>query len=375
MTKHASYPLPASSLRYDLVSLLQRMIRLPRAPRASKLSSLRWPTGERMFTFCIQRVSTPPSHLLLTPRLTATPFPVPNRRSRRRLWTFRNRLNDTIRVEPRDFGKDPVVAIREEIQRRYANKVRSQFQQSGDLLSRSIKMGRLRKLAIVLPEVGLVISLLDILEATEGAVLYGDGCYYYRTEFRLIVFRPFVGEAFLARVSSQSEEGIKVTVGFFDDILIPPHFLPLDSAFDPSRRAYFFVPAPEDENGQPAPNRIVPTSEDLRSMPSDDKLYIERKDWLRIRCEQELWHDVSPTNGKSSASAPPTNTGVGVGPGSGQGGAGAGGADPNVSGTQAVERGRSPYSLICSIREQGLGVLEWWDQDDDEEEGEDQAMA
>ncbi|SCV68036.1 BQ2448_157 [Microbotryum intermedium] len=283
---------------------------------------------------------------------------------------------DTIRVEPRDFGKDPVVAIREEIQRRYANKV--------------------------LPEVGLVISLLDILDATEGAVLYGDGCYYYRcrsfrfatcslkepnvalivalhlppAEFRLIVFRPFVGEAFLARVSSQSEEGIKVTVGFFDDILIPPHFLPLDSAFDPSRRAYFFVPAIEDEQGQIDPNRVVPTSEDLRSLHSDDKLYIERKDWLRIRCEQELWHDVSPTNGKSNASAPPTTLGVGAatGPGGLVNGSGAGGADPTAAGTLAVERGRSPYSLICSIREQGLGVLEWWDQDD-EEEGEDQAKA
>lgn len=33
-------------------------------------------------------------------------------------------LQDTIKVEPKDFGKDPVDAIKEEIHRRYANKVK-----------------------------------------------------------------------------------------------------------------------------------------------------------------------------------------------------------------------------------------------------------
>lgn len=33
----------------------------------------------------------------------------------------------------------------------------------------------------VIPNVGLCISLLDILSTTEGAVMYGDGCLYYRS--------------------------------------------------------------------------------------------------------------------------------------------------------------------------------------------------
>lgn len=67
-------------------------------------------------------------------------------------------------------------------------------------------------------------------------------------EFRLIVFRPYIGEAILGKVKSQSQEGIvgaslsfpvlraleralmhcasAVTVGFFDDIVIPPSLLP-----------------------------------------------------------------------------------------------------------------------------------------------------
>lgn len=67
-------------------------------------------------------------------------------------------------------------------------------------------------------------------------------------EFRLIIFRPYIGEALVGKVKSQSPEGIvgasarrwmqrwnvpqltidasAVSVGFFDDILVPPNLLP-----------------------------------------------------------------------------------------------------------------------------------------------------
>ncbi|GAA5871221.1 hypothetical protein JCM5296_007404 [Sporobolomyces johnsonii] len=227
---------------------------------------------------------------------------------------------DTIRVEARDFAKDPVDAIREEIHRRYANKV--------------------------IPGVGLCISLLDILSASEGAVLYGDGCFYYQTEFRLIVFRPYIGEAILAKVKSQSPEGIVVTVGFFDDILIPPTLLPDHCAFDQNRRAFFWIPQDADD---PSPTR--PTAADLLELDDEQKLYVERKGWLRVRVEEEHWDDTSPTSGKA---APPPAAG------SEQTGAQ---AQPAVQGN-----GKAPYSLICSMAEDGTGSLDWWAED--EEEGE-----
>ena len=73
--------------------------------------------------------------------------------------------------------------------------------------------------------------------------------------FRLIVFRPFASEVLIAKVKSSSSEGIRrtlciewlnlafsftnstfiihlyiVTLGFFDDLIIPPSFLPVPSA-------------------------------------------------------------------------------------------------------------------------------------------------
>jgi DNA-directed RNA polymerase III subunit RPC8 len=73
---------------------------------------------------------------------------------------------------------------------------------------------------------------MDILSTTEGAVLFGDGCFYYKSMsfrfnptvnegdrlmridrrylavFRLIMFRPFIGEAFLGKVVSSSPSGL-----------------------------------------------------------------------------------------------------------------------------------------------------------------------
>ncbi|GAA5828041.1 hypothetical protein JCM11251_005704 [Rhodosporidiobolus azoricus] len=229
---------------------------------------------------------------------------------------------DTIRVEARDFSKDPVDAIREEIHRRYANRV--------------------------IPNVGLCISLLDILSTSEGAVMYGDGCYYYRTEFRLIVFRPYIGEAILARVKSQSPEGIVVTVGFFDDILIPPTLLPDYSTFDHDRRSFFWLPA------SPSETLTRPTVKELLSAPEEEKLFIQRKDWLRIRVEEEHWDDTSPTSGKVKVPSAPAP--------------GAPGAQEQAPVKEETRtNGRPPYSLVCSMAEDGTGVLDWWAEDDDEE--------
>ncbi|GAA6059858.1 hypothetical protein JCM10212_007063 [Sporobolomyces blumeae] len=268
---------------------------------------------------------------------------------------------DTIKVEPRDFSKDPAQAIQEEIHRRYANKV--------------------------IPGVGLCISLLDILECTEGAVLYGDGNFYYQTEFRLVMFRPYIGEAIVGKVKSQSPEGIVVSLGFFDDILVPPSLLPDQCAFDQSRRSFFWLPVDSDDLDAP---RL--SSAELLHKADDEKLFVSKKDWVRIRVEEERFDDSGP----SSANAKLGGVGGGgVGGGGGGGGAaggmgkdggtaGGGGGPGGVAGNTAGGAGgpqggegeghkgahdarglaKSPYSLICSMTEDGTGCLDWWAEDE-----------
>ncbi|RHZ72826.1 hypothetical protein Glove_238g6 [Diversispora epigaea] len=104
-------------------------------------------------------------------------------------------LRDTIHIQPYDFHKSKYEALTDEINRIYANKV--------------------------IQEIGLCICLFDILSASEEVVHYGNGASYANVTFRLVVFRPFIGEILEGTVSSNTAEGVKVTLGYFDDILIP----------------------------------------------------------------------------------------------------------------------------------------------------------
>ncbi|KAG1468857.1 hypothetical protein G6F56_003596 [Rhizopus delemar] len=104
-------------------------------------------------------------------------------------------LEDTVQIVPNDFKKDNLNAVTDVLNEKYANKV--------------------------VQEVGHCICVHDILEASEGVILYLDGCSYVKVRFRLVVFRPFVGEILVGKIKSCSSAGVVVTVGFFDDILIP----------------------------------------------------------------------------------------------------------------------------------------------------------
>lgn len=53
-----------------------------------------------------------------------------------------------------------------------------------------------------------------------------------QVKFRLVVFKPFVGEVIVARLKSCSREGLHLSLGFFDDILIPEHLLQEPSFYE-----------------------------------------------------------------------------------------------------------------------------------------------
>lgn len=92
----------------------------------------------------------------------------------------------------------------------------------------------------VLHKVGLCISVYDILSVGDGALKYGDGCVYIKSslpplhfklyingiaEFRMMVFRPFVGEVLTGRIMAATHTGIRISLEFFDDIFIPAHLI------------------------------------------------------------------------------------------------------------------------------------------------------
>ncbi|XP_056160034.1 uncharacterized protein LOC115677520 isoform X2 [Syzygium oleosum] len=85
----------------------------------------------------------------------------------------------------------------------------------------------------VIANLGLCISLYDIRRIDGGFIFPGDGAPTYTVECRLIVFRPFIGEIIDAKLKEFDKDGLRLSMGFFDDIYIPFHLLPYPSRFEP----------------------------------------------------------------------------------------------------------------------------------------------
>lgn len=109
------------------------------------------------------------------------------------------KLADTIELDPATFGMSHQQALHQEINAKYANKV--------------------------LNDVGLCIALYDVQTSSDGLLRPGDGSIYIKCEFRLIVFKPFVGEVLVGWISSCTEEGLNVRMEFFDNVFIPKTML------------------------------------------------------------------------------------------------------------------------------------------------------
>lgn len=90
----------------------------------------------------------------------------------------------------------------------------------------------------VISNLGLCISIYDIRSIDGGFIFPGDGASTYKVEFRMVVFRPFVGEIIVGKLKESNKDGLRLSLGFFDDIHIPAHRLqkPSHDVLDPEKR-------------------------------------------------------------------------------------------------------------------------------------------
>ncbi|PVG02100.1 hypothetical protein CPB86DRAFT_752314 [Serendipita vermifera] len=206
-------------------------------------------------------------------------------------------IRDTVALAPHTFGLDTAETLSRELNKKYANRI--------------------------LHDIGLVISVFDLLKCTEGKVRYGDGCLWYKVDFRLVVFRPFISEVLVGKVKSQDEQGIRVTLNFFDEIYIDVTQLPAPCAFDSSRQKFFWSPTLDEDA----------TRTQLMDSPISERLYIELDAPIKFRVEGDEFHDEEP-------GPPKMSEGVRI--------------------DLTKEPKRAPYRIIASIAGQGTGPLEWW---------------
>ncbi|KAM5175122.1 DNA-directed RNA polymerase III subunit RPC8 isoform 2-T2 [Callospermophilus lateralis] len=135
---------------------------------------------------------------------------------------------------------------------------------------------------------------------------------FISVHFRYVVFHPFLDEILIGKIKGCSPEGVHVSLGFFDDILIPPESLQQPAKFDEAEQVWVWEY--ETEEGA-------------------HDLYMDTGEEIRFRVVDESFVDTSPT-GPSSAEA--------------------------TSSSEELPKKEAPYTLVGSISEPGLGLLSWW---------------
>lgn len=195
-------------------------------------------------------------------------------------------LKTIIRLLPRSFEKSLQDQIISELNRKLSNKV--------------------------MINVGLCISLFDITEIGESFLFPGDGAAHTRVKFRYLVFRPDMEEVLTGKIKSCSKESVHVSLGFFDDIVIPAENLQHPSRWDEGEGVWVWeYPLEEGEHHD---------------------LFMDPGQTVRFRVTSETFTDTGP-------------------------------AQPTIAGQEeGVDDKVPPYFVMGTINEPGLGLISWWNQ-------------
>ena len=90
----------------------------------------------------------------------------------------------------------------------------------------------------VLAEVGLVLTVYRIVEIGDSKIHTGDGAAHVDVVALLMVFAPQVGEVLRGKIKGSDRTGLKISLGFFDDVKIPPYLLSTPCHFDEEEKIW-----------------------------------------------------------------------------------------------------------------------------------------
>lgn len=92
----------------------------------------------------------------------------------------------------------------------------------------------------VVKDLGLCVTIYDVQAIEGGYVLPSEGAPSFTVTFRLVMFRPFVGEVLTAKLKSCDKTGLWLSMDFFSDIFVPDYYLQQPSAYDESENVWFW---------------------------------------------------------------------------------------------------------------------------------------
>jgi len=133
-------------------------------------------------------------------------------------------MRDVVRVSPEKFDRPLLEVLEEELDIKYSNKV--------------------------VVDLGMCVCVHDFTTVEDAIIYPSDGGAFHKVGFRLLVFRPFVGEICVGTISGANEEGIHVSLEFFEDVFIPHYFLPQPAEYDARAKLWVWkYDESDDEDG------------------------------------------------------------------------------------------------------------------------------
>jgi DNA-directed RNA polymerase subunit E' len=96
-------------------------------------------------------------------------------------------VEDYVRVEPKLFGLDTAEAVKQQLHETYAD-----FQDR---------------------DLGNVVDILEVVEVSDGIIIPGDGAAYYKSCFKLVVFKPELQELVYGKIQEITSFGAFIDMG------------------------------------------------------------------------------------------------------------------------------------------------------------------
>jgi len=267
-------------------------------------------------------------------------------------------IADTVRIPPSMLAQPTLVSVHSEMDKKYPNRV--------------------------IMDVGLVISRYgDALEVGDGVIAAGDGGAHHEVIVKLIVFRPFVEEVCVGTILRSSEEGIQVSLGFFDDIFIPAYWMLRPSRYEKESGLWVWTPnydEAEDGDDDGDGNEDAPihdangvkrehAEESSQEEPEENRFEMEIGSEIRFKVKSINFTQI--TNTAKGVQATTTTTAHSVRTPNVERALSVGSAGDAMEGRPVRKRSMSidlndsqtvPASMhiVASICEDGLGLTGWW---------------
>lgn len=184
----------------------------------------------------------------------------------------------------------------------------------------------------VISNQGLCVTVYDILRVGEAHLRPSSACQHVSVEFRLVMFRPFVGEILTGTVVSCDEEGVRISMGFFDEVHAPSRLLQDPARWSSEENLWVWD--------------VTPT----------DPLFFDLENEVRFRVQKLSYRP--PTNMASARQAAAT--------------AAAARAQNKLPGNDSGATLAPAMQIIAGIDKPGLGLTSWWPPDEEEAECEEE---